>query len=600
MSREYIYKSERSWPNKRFKIGAIVGHTTATTCRLWIRTASTGSYTLIYYPKVEAGSAEDHFNGFKAVPYDISTLPGDVAKTVFEVTDFSKDTTNVLELTDLTPDTEYSYAVYREDGRDIDESEKEDRIILGHDRTHSFKSMPATEEPYSFALFSCNMPYKVDNNDERDLRLSNEKMWGSLDDTLKRHKDKGLRFIIGGGDQVYSDGVDHKEINLPKNLNTRMKKDENGELTPTKDEMVLWYRDIYRGYWGIRGINRIFSSYPSYMIWDDHEIWDGWGSYLLTSEGDEDDELHRLFPEYEKQKDELKARGLKREDLLKLKDRMFDAAKQVYNEYQHSHNPGDSTRYDYDFDHGEKSAFYFLDGRGERDVNRDKNRILGAAQLERLKNWLKSPEVKSKKVIFIVSAVPVLHVSPTIAGLSELSVTERIGLQDDLRDSWENSKHKEERKEFMETLFKAADDNDQRVVILSGDVHIAAAFKISNGTSVIHQLTSSAITYNIPLWESYLFSVFGVPDDGETEEGYSFKRLALYGDSNYSLVKVDFTDDKEEIEFQLYGTQSVLAPRDLPEGSAAKGLVKKLTGYFSEEKSLNHSIAKIPLTFAPF
>jgi alkaline phosphatase D len=334
------------------------------------------------------------------------------------------------------------------------------------------------------------------------------------------------------------------------------------------------------------------------MIWDDHELWDGWGSYIFKP-GHKDDELHKMFPIYKEDKKELRARGLKRKDLLTLKGRMFEAAKQVYNEYQHSHNPGVPGQYDYDLSHDRKSAFYFLDGRGERNINRGKDRILGTAQLNRFKDWLKSPEVRKKKVVFVVSAVPVLHVATIVANLSELSLVKKKGLQDDLRDSWENKKHKKEREALMAALFKAA-DRGQRVVILSGDVHIAAAFKITNGKSVIHQLTSSAITYNIPLWESYLFSIFGVPDDGKTEEGYRFKRLALYGDSNYSLIKVDFTRGREDIEFQLYGTQSVLAPRDLPDDSRMKEVLKWFRSHFSEERSLNHSIAKIPLSFKKF
>lgn len=591
MNTEYIYRSERSWPNKRFSIGAIVGHTTSTSCRLWIRTASCGDYTLIVYQKAEEGTKGDLFTGFKTVPYMINRLPRNVKQIDFKIENFDKDTTHVLDLDKLKPDTEYCYAVYG-----TDTTGKDNRIILGQDRRHSFKTMPSKEAPYSFAFFSCHMPYKMDTNEEHDLQLSNEKMWGCLEDTLKRHKDKGLRFIIGGGDQVYTDGVKHEDINLPMILNDKMEK-KDGELTPTKDEMVLWYRDIYRGYWGVRGINRIFSSHPTYMIWDDHEIWDGWGSYIL-SPGNKKDELHKMFPVY-KDTDKLKAKGLNRKDLLTLKERMFEAAKQVYDEYQHSHNPGVPGRYDYDLSHGENSAFYFLDGRGQRDINRSRNRILGKPQLDRFKAWLESAEVRKKKVVFVISAVPVLHVSTMVANMSELGPVIKRGLQDDLRDSWENRKHKSEREALMSSLFKAA-DRGQRVVILSGDVHIAAAFKISNGKSVIHQLTSSAITYNIPLWESYLFSIFGVPDDGETEEGYKFKRLALYGDSNYSLVKVDFTKDREDIEFQLYGTQSVLAPRDLPDDSTIKAIVRKLKGFLSEERLITHSIAKIPLSFKPF
>jgi len=88
---------------------------------------------------------------------------------------------------------------------------------------------------------------------------------------------------------------------------------------------------------------------------------------------------------------------------------------------------------------------------------------------------------------------------------------------------------------------------------------------MSRGNSVVYQLTSSAITYNLALPMGWVLGA-GVVDEGESPDNYHFKRLALYSERNYALIKVDAPQGKAE--FQLYGPQSVSHPQgatgDLP------------------------------------
>ena len=51
MKYSFLDKNERPWPNRRLKKGAIVGHTTTTTSRLWFRTGEHGNYALYIYEK---------------------------------------------------------------------------------------------------------------------------------------------------------------------------------------------------------------------------------------------------------------------------------------------------------------------------------------------------------------------------------------------------------------------------------------------------------------------------------------------------------------------------------------------------------------------
>ena len=125
MSDTFINKDERDWPNERLTVGAIVGHTTERSCRLWIRTGKPGNYTVIYYKRPKEGSAGDLLKGFRKIPYNIDALPRSV-KVTLKIEDFKKDTTDVVDLIGLEPDSEYCYALF---GLDLISGDR--RILLG-------------------------------------------------------------------------------------------------------------------------------------------------------------------------------------------------------------------------------------------------------------------------------------------------------------------------------------------------------------------------------------------------------------------------------------------------------------------------------------
>ena len=44
-------------------------------------------------------------------------------------------------------------------------------------------------------------------------------------------------------------------------------------------------------------------------------------------------------------------------------------------------------------------------------------------------------------------------------------------------------------------------------------------------------------------------------DEGETHEGHAYKRLALYKDANFSIIRAD--PQTRQVEFKLYGRDVV-------------------------------------------
>ena len=115
----------------------------------------------------------------------------------FEIAGYANDTTRVLDIGDLRPDTRYGYALHADgDGG---------KVILGHNRLRSFRTPPREDEQRRFqiALFSCHMPYRVSGLFRKRTDVGDIDAWDFLGATLGRHRDN-VDVVIAGGDQCYS------------------------------------------------------------------------------------------------------------------------------------------------------------------------------------------------------------------------------------------------------------------------------------------------------------------------------------------------------------------------------------------------------------
>ncbi len=156
-----------------------------------------------------------------------------------------------------------------------------------------------------------------------------------------------------------------------------------------------------------------------------------------------------------------------------------------------------------------------------------------------------------------------LHTTDKIVSLEEGRLFSTVQLEalqevrDDLRDGWEHPLHNEERRLCKNILWEAA-ARSIRVAILSGDVHASAVFRLEKaGIKLpIYQLTSSAITYHLAIYQQAIAKyILPAAEDGKTEDGETFTRLALSVKSPYSLVQI--MPQSGEAIFQLYGIEKV-------------------------------------------
>ncbi len=328
----------------------------------------------------------------------------------------------------LSPDTWYFYLLEDERGRSL----------LPPDADRSFRTAPeaAASMTFRFGVASCHK-----------FEIGHFGMWKQMKTVFDA---KDVRFLMLCGDQIYADAV-YKRMAAKRQ--------------PRHDDVVSAYRRAYEKQWAVPEMMRVLGSLPTYMIWDDHEINNGWGAHKLDTS------------------------SIRRQAI-------FAGARQAYDEFQHVRNPhtfGDGRHY-YAFRHG-GAGFVVLDSRGERDSNRETGPVLGARQLQDIKRWV-AREASNLTALFVVVSVPIAHTPSFVANLFP-----RSDLRD-LRDQWSFAKNKPERRSVVRFLFDVANQHDIPVALISGDVHVGtfARFRSSDAAhqrrSEFYQLTSSPISNN--------------------------------------------------------------------------------------------------------
>jgi phosphodiesterase/alkaline phosphatase D-like protein len=321
--------------------------------------------------------------------------------------------------------------------------------VDGAIRSGRLAPAPDARSAFSFAFGSCHQPFTDPPADNRLQRHGGAGIYPRMEGLLR---ERDARFLLLLGDQVYSDAVSKVSVREV------LAKDES----LTDEDLLETYRHLYRGYFNERGFRELTESFPAYLMWDDHDIFDGWGSLLHETDFDR---------------------------------RLFRAAEAAFREYQHIRNPGAELDgpppYAYGFWHGDV-GFFVLDLRSERDY--EQGRILGPAQWSQFDEFLREATKRDTRTIFVGASVPVVHASPTIMRALEGLPT---GTGRDIRDRWDVPNFGHERTTLLERLFgwQAAAPGRQ-AIILSGDVHVAAAFSLRprRGRGHLAQWTSSALS----------------------------------------------------------------------------------------------------------
>jgi hypothetical protein len=298
-----------------------------------------------------------------------------------------------------------------------------------------------------------------------------------------------LHLLLLGGDQVYSDAmwvvIPELKAWTAMPWSRRLKTAFSATL---RRKVEAYFSRIYLERWSQPEVASVLARLPAVMMWDDHDIMDGWGSYPL--------EQHQC-PVYQ---------GI------------FEVARAAFALFQRQAFSAAAPGTLPDQDHHNSAwrigplGVLALDMRSERRpralTSGPQGEVLHAEQVlsprswSAVYQWLAQQEAAGgMKHLFVMSSIPVVH--PSFELLEKLLgvLPGQQELEDDLRDHWTSPPHKAERLRLIHRLLQAG-ARGVRVTLLSGDVHVAALGVIEStrgGTALsINQLTSSAIVHPAP------------------------------------------------------------------------------------------------------
>lgn len=338
--------------------------------------------------------------------------------------------------------------------------------------------VPGKGTPLRFAYASCNG--FANRKDMKKVAEPNER-WVDLSN---KHKQKPFHVLLLGGDQVYADPIWETVELLVEWLDKPESKRINEPFSKKMTKAVeSFYFELYCNRWAQDGPREMFSSIPTLMMWDDHDIFDGWGSYpeLVNQcpvyRGIFDIALanFRLFQLQIQPQEIPKTSAVKNRGFLSLK-----------------------TGLSYGYTIG-STGLLTLDTRSERT----QDTIISLKSWNAIFQWM--DQLQDLKHLLVMTGIPVVYPNYSTIETALRLLPGRQDLEDDLLDHWRSRSHRTERLRLIHRLLKFSKQKTCRVTIISGDVHLAAigiieSKRIDNTNSnagTINQLVSSPIV-NLP------------------------------------------------------------------------------------------------------
>eukprot|EP00879_Flechtneria_rotunda_P009341 GHRR01009780.1.p1 GENE.GHRR01009780.1~~GHRR01009780.1.p1 ORF type:complete len:646 (+),score=209.66 GHRR01009780.1:188-2125(+) len=138
---------------------------------------------------------------------------------------------------------------------------------------HSFQ-LPARSEPWRWIFYSCNGFHE----DEPEHKYGGiAYMWK---DVMQRHQQMRFHLQVGGGDQLYCDRVFLLPTLKPwLNIDDPHVRSKQPFTPAMLQEVEQYYFGHYAHHFSDPVFAPALANIPFTFSWDDHDIFDGWGSY---------------------------------------------------------------------------------------------------------------------------------------------------------------------------------------------------------------------------------------------------------------------------------------------------------------------------------
>ncbi len=418
----------------------------------------------------------------------------------------------------LTPLTRYRFIAVRSD----------DQKRLGEG---SFVTAPAgpddTPERFAFALMSCNQPFDKDGAVTQEAR----QMLTAIGKTLVQHD---ARFVYMVGDQIYSDYPTGLSLFNDDYFREVTGTDSPSILDCPAEEIRRLYHERYRLFWNLPGWRDIFSNYPCYMVLDDHDIVDNWGS----------------DPDHENAEWQRVREGAVRAYFDYQASRVLPVTSDIPQDFHYSVTYG-------------HSAFFIMDLRTSRRAGGEAQ-LYFQEQVDDLEAFFQRNA--DRKVLFLAISVPVIHVPRKVARIGALLPA----WGEDFSDRWSSPAHVRDRDRLLKLIEAHQRAHpEQEIVILSGDIHIGCVHRIQwqpDGPDLF-QIISSGVTHGTPrMVQAASKALIRLQASVRTRDGSCEAKVRLlpgegkprknpYGGLNMGIVEVQTPKPhgRPQVRFLLYG-----------------------------------------------
>jgi len=480
-------------------LGPFVGNITASSVRIWlnVEAGNADQNVFVTLKHLKRGPASE---AAKKDPshIEIETIANPLVVQSGVIPCLRADLgTGVVNFGNLEPNSEYSYQLWHDEAHCLPFD------LRGLDPADlRFWTLP--EDGYGrqldFLLMSCHNP-----ETKRDDGFDGFAVWHQIPEIIDEEQNANVRFAILVGDQVYADEIEAKAL----------------KETDARKRQEL-YLGIYKKFWDNLHYRKVLCRLPAVLIWDDHDITDGWGSR-------EDSFVSRDSSEFQPRWKEL-----------------FETAKHTFRLMQASRNPDPlsqefATGFDTCFKVG-KAGFVIADLRTNRNIRKfhkisnGKKVWMGQIwlpeQLNAIKGWIAANR-QDLDTLFFVSSVVFSHGAPAVenyilriwfgvidfvnlAGSFHIWrkhlqwFNDKVGdLRDDINDSWGSPRNREEADRVLDFLFELENPPDGKnplnVVILSGDIHTPGYSTIYSADqkhkkAVIPHIVATPVAYEPFSW----------------------------------------------------------------------------------------------------
>ncbi|WP_163993267.1 alkaline phosphatase D family protein [Pyxidicoccus caerfyrddinensis] len=401
-------------------------------------------------------------------------------------------------------------------------------VLVGEGRFETLPARPEdTPSTFSFGLLSCHQPF-ADSGEARPLSVA---MLEAARHALAEHD---ARFLLLGGDQVYVDEPSSLSLFSPAYFRGVAPPGRARLLDCSAEEVRRLYQLRHRQFRDVPGWRALQADYASWPMLDDHEVVNNWGAEPEHS----DAEWQRLH----------------------------HGARAAYHDYQSARVLGPGAppdTFDFSFDYG-STGFYAMDLRSQRRGG-EQPRVYSPAQLARLSSWLDSH--RDSRAVFLMLSVPMVYVPSWASAVISLLRSHR----GDARDRWTHLWNLPDRDRLLGLLLAHQRRcPGQRVVLLSGDVHLGCAFAIDwlgDSAGSLYQFTSSAVTHvtrgfsawaagHLPRAELLLKLEDGPAARLVRLDGVGGANRNPYNALNVGVVEVNDRGTHSTVRFKLVGQDS--------------------------------------------